>query len=42
MEGNYISLGYRDETFWELIIVGIMDTKRYRMSLSKIEWHKLF
>ena len=41
MEGNSIYLGCGNETIWEIMIIGKVDTKKYRMSLSKIEWHKL-
>ena len=41
MDENSISLGCGNETIWEIMIIGKVDTKRYRMSLSKVEWHKL-
>ena len=40
MNGNSISLDCGNETIWEMMIIEKVDTKRYRMSLSKVEWHK--
>ena len=41
MDGNSISLGCGNETIWEIMIIGKVDIKRYRISLSKVEMHKL-
>ena len=41
MDKNSISLGGGSEPIWEMMIIGKVDTKRYRMSLSKVEWYKL-